>query len=110
MGDAPTHWQAKIEATRERFRASPTEAGFGCPHCHQVCNGIIVDSRQRKDFIRRRRECEHCSQRFTTYEQIDTLLPQRLAALEQTVLYVVGILRDSVRQTDPRDAGAEKGE
>ncbi len=41
-----------------------------------VCNSLdsrVVDSRQSEDglFIRRRRECEKCHHRFTTYERID---------------------------------------
>jgi len=42
------------------------------------CNGTdsrVVDSRQTDDgaAIRRRRECEGCGRRFTTYEKIDTV-------------------------------------
>lgn len=41
-----------------------------------ICNhnsSRVVDSRQSEDglFIRRRRECEQCHHRFTTYERID---------------------------------------
>ncbi|MBE5766467.1 MAG: transcriptional repressor NrdR [Clostridiales bacterium] len=40
------------------------------------CNGMesrVVDSRQTEDgtAIRRRRECEKCGRRFTTYEKVD---------------------------------------
>ena len=40
------------------------------------CNGTssrVIDSRQTEDgtAIRRRRECESCGRRFTTYEQVD---------------------------------------
>ncbi len=42
------------------------------------CNGTdsrVIDSRQTEDgaAIRRRRECEGCGRRFTTYEKIDTV-------------------------------------
>ena len=42
------------------------------------CNGTasrVIDSRQTDDgaAIRRRRECEGCGRRFTTYEKIDTV-------------------------------------
>jgi transcriptional repressor NrdR len=30
----------------------------------------VIDTREIGDAIRRRRECQHCHQRFTTYEQI----------------------------------------
>lgn len=43
-----------------------------CPKCHQ--NGSrVVDSRPADNgmAIRRRRECEHCKHRFTTFERIE---------------------------------------
>lgn len=45
-----------------------------CVYCHAVFSKV-VDSRQSEDgaCIRRRRECEACGRRFTTYERIDTL-------------------------------------
>jgi transcriptional repressor NrdR len=45
-----------------------------CPFCgHQ--EDKVVDSREAKvgDTIRRRRECEKCQRRFTTYERIDEI-------------------------------------
>lgn len=38
---------------------------------------MVVDSRLSKDgaIIRRRRECERCSKRFTTYERLEEPLP-----------------------------------
>ena len=48
-----------------------------CPFCGFVDNSVI-DSRLAKDknVIRRRRECNDCSKRFTTYERIEETLPQ----------------------------------
>src|SRR6476660_9474947 len=45
-----------------------------CPFCHEIENRVI-DSRLSKDsnMIRRRRECERCNRRFTTYERIDEI-------------------------------------
>src|SRR5215471_7924493 len=45
-----------------------------CPFCGFV-NDKVVDSRESKeaDSIRRRRECERCNKRFTTYERIDEI-------------------------------------
>ena len=43
-----------------------------CPHCHH--NGSrVVDSRPTDDgrVIRRRRECESCGFRFTTFERVE---------------------------------------
>lgn len=47
-----------------------------CPFCGKIDNRVI-DSRMSKDgrSIRRRRECNHCSKRFTTYEKLEELLP-----------------------------------
>jgi transcriptional repressor NrdR len=47
-----------------------------CPFCHQTENRVI-DSRLSKDsnMIRRRRECEHCNRRFTTYERVEEMMP-----------------------------------
>jgi transcriptional repressor NrdR len=40
-----------------------------CPHCGNKHHKVI-DTRDASDAIRRRRQCEQCSQRFTTYEHI----------------------------------------
>ena len=47
-----------------------------CPFCGNMENKVI-DSRLSKDgqVIRRRRECNDCSKRFTTYERIEEVLP-----------------------------------
>lgn len=45
-----------------------------CVYCN-CTDSRVIDSRQTDDgaAIRRRRECEGCSRRFTTYEKIDTV-------------------------------------
>lgn len=45
-----------------------------CPYCGYA-QDRVVDSRESKeaDSIRRRRECEKCEKRFTTYERIDEI-------------------------------------
>ena len=45
-----------------------------CPYCG-FAQDRVVDSRESKeaDSIRRRRECEQCQKRFTTYERIDEI-------------------------------------
>jgi transcriptional repressor NrdR len=47
-----------------------------CPGCRDL-NNRVVDSRLGKDgdVIRRRRECENCGRRFTTYERVEENLP-----------------------------------
>ncbi|MCB9738874.1 MAG: transcriptional repressor NrdR [Deltaproteobacteria bacterium] len=43
-----------------------------CPSCHSL-SSRVVDSRltPRDDATRRRRECEDCGNRFTTYERVE---------------------------------------
>lgn len=45
-----------------------------CPYCFQN-ETIVIDSRdsQEGEAIRRRRKCEVCSRRFTTYERVEGL-------------------------------------
>jgi len=47
-----------------------------CPFCGSL-NDKVIDSRSTKDDceIRRRRECLDCGGRFTTYEQIEEIMP-----------------------------------
>lgn len=47
-----------------------------CPFC-SVPDSRVIDSRVGKDaeIIRRRRECEKCLKRFTTYERVEEILP-----------------------------------
>lgn len=48
-----------------------------CPFCAHLENRV-VDSRQARDAtaIRRRRECNKCERRFTTYERVEEIFPQ----------------------------------
>lgn len=50
-----------------------------CPFCHSP-DSRVVDSRLTRDgeIVRRRRGCEQCSRRFTTYERVEELLPMVL--------------------------------
>jgi transcriptional repressor NrdR len=43
-----------------------------CPYCGSTLNRV-VDSREAADAIRRRRQCESCDQRFTTYERAEAV-------------------------------------
>ncbi|MBI3073249.1 MAG: transcriptional repressor NrdR [Deltaproteobacteria bacterium] len=47
-----------------------------CPYCAKTADRVI-DSRETKDgaTVRRRRECEECKRRFTTYERVEDSLP-----------------------------------
>ncbi len=44
-----------------------------CPHCNDTHNRVI-DTRDAGDAIRRRRKCEKCERRFTTYEHVSANL------------------------------------
>jgi transcriptional repressor NrdR len=47
-----------------------------CPHC-SAKDTRVLDSRNLKDglMIRRRRKCDNCEKRFTTYETIEVTMP-----------------------------------
>jgi transcriptional repressor NrdR len=47
-----------------------------CPYCGHLENRV-VDSRLNKDFTitRRRRMCDACNRRFTTYERLEVTMP-----------------------------------
>ena len=45
-----------------------------CPKCGSI-RSSVVDSRGDPSAIRRRRECQECGFRFTTYERIEIALP-----------------------------------
>jgi len=47
-----------------------------CPHCGNL-ESKVVDSRlsAEGDITRRRRECERCNKRFTSYERVEAELP-----------------------------------
>lgn len=40
-----------------------------CPHC-TLTRHRVIDTRDTGETIRRRRQCESCGQRFTTYERV----------------------------------------
>lgn len=46
-----------------------------CPYCHALDKDHVLDSRPVKDgaAIKRRRECEACKGRFTTFEEIEEM-------------------------------------
>ena len=47
-----------------------------CPYCPET-DTKVIDSRESKDgeIIRRRRACDACNKRFTTYERVEEPLP-----------------------------------
>ncbi|MBI4124746.1 MAG: transcriptional repressor NrdR [Deltaproteobacteria bacterium] len=49
---------------------------MNCPFCHHT-ESKVIDSRDSAEgeIIRRRRECEKCGERFTTYERLEQVYP-----------------------------------
>ena len=45
------------------------EAAVKCPYCAKG-DSRVIDTRRAGDGIRRRRECQSCGRRFTTYERV----------------------------------------
>lgn len=83
-----------------------------CPKC-QHNNSRVVDSRQTDDgrTIRRRRECENCGFRFTTFERIEAaplLVIKKNGAREE--FNREKILRGLIRSAEKRPVAMEQME
>ncbi|CAI3253849.1 transcriptional regulator NrdR [Enterococcus cecorum] len=83
-----------------------------CPKCHHQ-NSRVIDSRQADDgrAIRRRRECENCGQRFTTFERIEEaplLVIKKNGVREE--FNREKILRGIIRSAEKRPVGMEQME
>jgi transcriptional repressor NrdR len=49
---------------------TPNEGGpLNCPYCHSDKSRVIDTTHDSRGGVRRRRECEGCHQRFSTYER-----------------------------------------
>ncbi len=44
-----------------------------CPYCKANCTRVIDKRESNNNATRRRRECEKCKKRFTTYERVETV-------------------------------------
>ncbi|WP_311407203.1 transcriptional regulator NrdR [Liquorilactobacillus uvarum] len=81
-----------------------------CPHCHH--NGSrVVDSRPADDghVIRRRRECEACGFRFTTFERVEAtplLVIKKNGTREE--FNREKILRGVIRSAEKRPVGMDE--
>ena len=53
-----------------------------CPYCGAE-DSRVIDSRPADNSIRRRRQCETCGKRFTTYEKIETI-PMMVVKKDET--------------------------
>ena len=70
-----------------------------CPFCGEVSNRVI-DSRLTRDSqeIRRRRECDECTRRFTTRERIEEIQPKIIKRDERREEYDRAKLEHSIRK------------
>jgi len=59
-----------------------------CPYC-KAEDTAVIDSRLSEDgnSVRRRRECEECSKRFTTYERVELNMPMVVKSSGHRVPY-----------------------
>ncbi|NNM85158.1 MAG: transcriptional repressor NrdR [Phycisphaerales bacterium] len=57
-----------------------------CPYCHSMDQDRVIDSRpvEGGESIRRRRICEHCTRRFTTYERVEDTIRLTVAKKDGT--------------------------
>ena len=65
-----------------------------CPFC-KTEDTAVIDSRESEDgdSVRRRRQCEECGKRFTTYERVELSMPMVVKSNGQRVPYDVGKIR-----------------
>ena len=64
----------RCEKCGAEWNGSMTSGAQKCPFCGED-NTRVIDSRPADDnaSIRRRRECDECGRRFTTYEKVETI-------------------------------------
>ena len=67
-----------------------------CPDCGGD-DLKVTDSRENVDSVRRRRECNECGRRFTTYERLEQFTCPRCASAESRVV-VIEQLKSGVRR------------
>lgn len=69
-----------------------------CPFCGHS-NTQVLDTRMSEegDTVRRRRRCESCDRRFTTYERIELFFPAIVKKNGSRVDYTRAKLKDSLR-------------
>ena len=80
-----------------------------CPFCAHLENKVI-DSRLSKDggVIRRRRDCDECGRRFTTYERIEEVLPMVIKKDGRRELFDRGKLLGGLKRAcEKRPVGVE---
>lgn len=78
--------------TRHQGLEDSTTGGIVCPHC-QHRGSAVIDSRftEKLNAVRRRRDCEKCKGRFTTYERVHDGEDPMLAVKDQLQKVLAGI-------------------
>jgi len=59
----------------ELLRNKELQTDVNCPFCHNEETRVLDTTPDLRGGVRRRRECEHCHKRFSTYERPVTTLP-----------------------------------
>ena len=67
-------YNSPVSRRADRFRLRKGEDIMRCPYCGNP-DTRVIDSRPAEDksSIRRRRSCDECGRRFTTYEKVETI-------------------------------------
>ena len=81
-----------------------------CPYCNQD-NTRVVDSRpvDENSAIRRRRMCDECGRRFTTYEKVETIPLIIIKKDQNREQYDRSKLEGGIIRACPQTAGAHAG-
>lgn len=75
-----------------------------CPLC-ESSSLHVVDSRETAAAVRRRRQCDDCGHRFTTYERLESIRCPRCNAQDTRVLQVADLAQSVRRQRECRQCG-----
>ena len=75
-----------------------------CPVCQS--NSLrVIDSRDTADAVRRRRQCEDCSHRFTTYERLEAMRCPRCSSPDTRVMQASELAQSVRRQRECAECG-----
>lgn len=81
-----------------------------CPFCRRI-DTKVIDTRHtiEENTVRRRRECDDCQKRFTTYERVELNLPSVIKTDGRRVKFEEEKLRKGIlRATEKRPVGIEQ--
>lgn len=87
---------------------------IACPHC-KARSSWVVDKRNGDGYVRRRRQCDDCGERFTTWESCQAPILRDRAAYERQRRDAMSpeqrkeMYRRWELRRDARAAAAEKG-